>query len=139
MDIENYFHGIEFVPVGKQGNFYIMEARINTGDEMIIRVITTKKAKYLGRMKWKKLWGLPTEKAFGRHRLQNFFPNETFSRNKTLSLESTNHKTAVYMSNIHPYLITIANTETDDQYSREDGITLAEAIGMEGFEVKNFS
>jgi len=139
MDVEKYFYGISFRPVEMEKGFYVLEARVSTGDEMIVRVISKNRAEYLGNMDWRKLWGLKTSAAKGHHRLQSFFPGDEFCRDKTLTLDHADHQKSVYMSNIHPYVITIPHIENfDGQYASEERITLVEAIGSPQFEVRRF-
>lgn len=139
MDIERYFQHVSFTPVGMDKGFYIYEARINTGDEMIIRVISKNRGTHLHKMKWKMLWGLPVEKAMGRHRLQNFFPDQEFSQEKGLLLDSEEPKKTVFMNKNHPYLVTLVNNENcDNPFSDCEKITLIEAIGSPQFEVRRF-
>ena len=138
MDIEEYFKTVEFKPVGKDGHFYILEARINTGEEIIVRVISLNKKKHLHEMKWKKLWGLPTQIAMDHHKLQCFTSPVTSVREKTLTVQERNIDACIYMHDEFPYIITIPNGNGYDQFAREDRLTLGEVLGFPQYEVRRF-
>lgn len=139
MDIEDYYRGIRFTLVDIEKGYYVYEARVNTGDEMIIRVISKNRAEYLDKMNWKKLWGLKTDAARGRHRLQSFFPDDHHCRDKPLLQESFDYQKTVYMNQQYPYTVTLPNVDSfDNPYEDVFKLSLIEALGSPQFEVRMF-
>ena len=139
MDIEDYFHGIRFTLVDMEKGYYIYEARVSSGDETILRVISKNRAEYLHQMKWKKLWGLKTEAARGRHRLQTFLPDDRHCVDKVLFQESSDYQKTVYMNRQYPYTVTLPNIDNyDNPYEDVFKMTLIEALGTPQFEVRRF-
>lgn len=165
MDVVDYFRGIKFTTVGKDNlcdvplgtsqnrlsvsrsrhknkGFYILEARVDSGEEMIIRVLSSNKAVYLKDMRWKMIWGLFMKDQYNRKiqlPLQMFTPATEHCRNKVLVLHERDGDMTYYIHKQYPYAVDLPHDKNIlDIYQREDKLTLIDAFGVPQFHVRKF-
>ena len=143
MDVADYFKGIKFTTVGKKKGMYILEARVNSGEEMIVRVLSINKAEYIINMAWKMVWGLFLKNQYNRKimlPLQSFTPAPIYSRKKSLTLHGRDEDMTQYIHIDQPFMVKLPHDKDIlDIYQREDELTLIEAFGTPQFEIKKFS
>lgn len=141
MDLHKYFEGIRFKLVGKENGLYLHEARISSGDEMVLRVAASNRTgKYLSTLKWKFIWGLVPRKALSPLPFQGFSPPVEMCRDKTLTLHGRDPNSSTYMSDVSPYIVILPHGEDMlDPYDNEDRLTLIDALGSPEFVIRRFA
>lgn len=138
MDVQEYYDTVKFSCAFKEKNCYIMEARIDTGNQFLIRVLSLNNTPRLKDMQWKKLWILDTQKANGHYPLQYFYPATRFSSEKSLRIQDSFPDVTTYSHVDQPFIVTFVNRDQDERFQREEKCTLIEAFSNSNVEVRRF-